>query len=152
MNGTLYTMLNMSNISGNITTKLGWRPYIQEPDVLKIARLIFVSLMAILGLLGNLWVAIKVSKRRSLLSCYICNLAVADMGVLALSVPIAIIKEQMPTNWPLGSFFCHYLYPLTEVFHGASIWSIAAIAAERYHGMQMRTPSKDNYGKRKYVW
>ncbi|XP_020903925.1 QRFP-like peptide receptor [Exaiptasia diaphana] len=143
----------MSNLSANISTNttLGWPPYVHEPHLLRIIRLIFVSLLAILGLLGNLWVAIKVSKRRSPLSSYICNLAVADMGVLALSFPIAIIKEQMPTNWPLGSFFCQYLYPLTEVFHGASIWSIAAIAAERYHGMKIRTPSKNN-GKRTHVW
>lgn len=147
----IHKTLIMVNCSMNFTDKTSSPFYVDEPNSLRVLRLIFASLLAVFGFVGNLWVSVKVSKRGSPLSSYICNLAVADMGVLAVSFPIAVIKEQMPTNWPFGPFFCHYLYPLTEVFHGASIWSIAAIAAERYRGMQIRTRSKNN-GKRTRVW
>lgn len=132
------------NHTGNLSLTVDLYSYVDEPHSLKLFRLILVNLLAILGFFGNLWVSIQVFDRstRSPVAYYIRNLALADMGVLSLSFPIAIIKEQMPTNWPLGPVFCHYFYPFTEVFHGASIWSIAAIAAERYRGMQMRSPRK----------
>jgi len=142
-----------SNTSINATT-ISTSIYVNEPYSVRIVRLVLVSLLASLGFLGNLWVIIQVSKRnsRSPLTLYITNLAMADMGVLVFSFPIAIIKEQMPLSWPLGPVFCHYFYPLTEVFHGASIWSIAAIAAERYRVMQIRSPNKNMlHGKRAYV-
>jgi len=143
-----------ANGSANATflTSHPWL-YVEEPHFVKILRLVLVGSLATLGVLGNVWVIVQLCKQRSPLTCFICNLAVADLGILTLSFPIAIIKEQMPTNWPLGLFGCHYLYPMTEVFHGASVWSIAAIAAERYRGIrQIRRNNKSPlYGKGTYV-
>lgn len=153
MNSTLEAEL-LQNQTGNLSFILDSYSYVNEPYSVRLFRLILVNLLAILGFFGNLWVSIQVFDRstRSPVAYYIRNLALADMGVLSLSFPIAIIKEQMPNNWPLESVFCHYFYPFTEVFHGASIWSIAAIAAERYRGMQMRSPRKPYFhGKPTYV-
>jgi hypothetical protein len=153
MNSTVATALKQ-NETANFTFPVSSYPYVNEPHSVKLFRLSLVSLLAILGFFGNLWVSVQVFQRssRSPVAYYIRNLALADMGVLSLSFPIAIIKEQMSSNWPLGSVFCHYLYPFTEVFHGASIWSIAAIAAERYRGMQMCSPRTPNFhGKPTYV-
>ena len=38
-------------------------------------------------------------------------------------------------NWPFGEFACLYVYPVAEIFYGASIWSIVVIAANHYHQM-----------------
>lgn len=142
--------INLTSSAMNVTTSI--QPWLYEPYSLKILRLVLVGFLATLGLHGNAWVIYQIRKQRSPLSCYICNLAVADMGVLAFSFPIAVIKEQLPTDWPLGTIICHYLYPLTEVFHGASIWSIAAIAAERYRGIrQIRISNITLHGKGTHV-
>ena len=41
----------------------------------------------------------------------------------------------MPLNWPFGEFACLYVFPVAEIFFGASIWSIVVIAANHYHQM-----------------
>ena len=38
-------------------------------------------------------------------------------------------------RWLLGKHACHYLYPTVEIFFGASVWSITAIAIERYRNI-----------------
>ena len=34
------------------------------------------------------------------------NLAIADLSILLISSPFAIVKEQDPYHWPLGEFLC----------------------------------------------
>lgn len=63
---------------------------------------------------------------------FVRNLAVADLCILVLNFPFAVAREQSPLRWLLGEFTCLYVYPLCEVFYGVSIWSITAVAIERY--------------------
>ena len=125
MNNTT-VVRNMSGVS--------W-PYVKEPRAVFIARLTLEVIVAFLGVCGNGLVCFTITRQtsvRSTIRYYIRNLAIADIGILLLNFPIAIVREQMPYNWPLGEEFCLYIYPIIEIFHGASIWSIAAIALERY--------------------
>ena len=71
---------------------------------------------------------------------YLRSLAVADIGVLTVNFPLAVIKSHF--LWPFGEVFCLYIYPLTDVFFGASIWSIAVIAIERHRGTSKQTGHK----------
>ena len=109
--------------------------YFEEPVVLMITRLIIEVTLAFMGLVGNATVSFVISRQhkfRSGLKLFIRNLAFADIGILAISFPIAVVKEQLPFYWPFGRVICLYFYPLAEVFHGVSVWSITAIAIERY--------------------
>lgn len=109
--------------------------YFEEPAVLMITRLTIEVTLAFMGLVGNSVVSFVISRRhrfRSGLKLFIRNLAFADIGILAISFPIAVVKEQLPFYWPFGRVICLYFYPLAEVFHGVSVWSITAIAIERY--------------------
>jgi len=109
--------------------------YIEEPAVLMITRLTIEVTLAFMGLIGNVLVSFIISKQRKFrsgLKLFIRNLAFADIGILAISFPIAVVKEQLPFYWPFGRVVCLYFYPLAEVFHGVSVWSITAIAIERY--------------------
>ena len=109
--------------------------YFKEPAVLIITRLTIEVTLAFMGLVGNAVVAFVISRQhkfRSGLKLFIRNLAIADIGILAISFPIAVVKEQLPFYWPFGKVICLYFYPLAEVFHGVSVWSITAIAFERY--------------------
>lgn len=109
--------------------------YFEEPAVLMITRLTIEVTLAFMGLVGNTVVSFVISRQhrfRSGLKLFIRNLAFADIGILAISFPIAVVKEQLPFYWPFGRVICLYFYPLAEVFHGVSVWSITAIAIERY--------------------
>lgn len=124
----------------NFTEGVGGSPtmdqlYFEEPAVLMITRLTIEVTLAFMGLVGNAVVAFVISRQhkfRSGLKLFIRNLAIADIGILAISFPIAVVKEQLPFHWPFGKVICLYFYPLAEVFHGVSVWSITAIAIERY--------------------
>ena len=107
----------------------------QEPAGMLIARLIIEVALAFMGFIGNAMVAFIISRQRrfrSGLKLFIRNLAFADIGVLTINFPIAVVKEQFPSHWPLGKAFCLCFYPLAEMFLGVSVWSITAIAIERY--------------------
>lgn len=109
--------------------------HFQEPVGVLIARLIIEVALAFMGFVGNAMVAFIISRQRrfrSGLKLFIRNLAFADIGVLTVSFPIAVVKEQLPSHWPFGKAFCLYFYPLAEIFLGVSVWSITAIAIERY--------------------
>ncbi|XP_022799027.1 neuropeptide Y receptor type 6-like [Stylophora pistillata] len=109
--------------------------YYEEPFVVMVARLTFEVMLAFVGLVGNITVSFVISRQRKFrsgLKLFIRNLALADIGILAISFPIAVAKEQLPLHWPFGKVGCLYFYPLAEVFHGVSVWSITAIAIERY--------------------
>lgn len=132
-------MMDESN-GDNFTEEIDSSPamkqlYYEEPAALMISRLTFEVTLAFVGLVGNAIVSFVISRQRKFrsgLKLFIRNLAFADIGILAISFPIAVVKEQMPLHWPFGKVVCLYFYPLAEVFHGVSVWSITAIAIERY--------------------
>lgn len=130
-------MLNNATQVGN-TTVQPRSLYITEPYVIEVLRLIFVTTAAVIGVMGSIFVCLLAptsTKARSAGSLYIRSLAVADVAILVVNFPIAVIKEQSPLYWPLGKEVCYVFYPLMELFHGACIWSIVAIAVERYRGI-----------------
>ena len=123
------------SITANNKTNVPLTVYLQEPSVVTIIRMLVEVFVAFLGVCGNGVVCFTITRQasvRSTIRYYIKSLAIADIGVLLLNFPVAIVKEQLPYNWPFGEGFCLYVYPVLEMFHGSSIWSIAAIALERY--------------------
>ena len=101
----------------------------------EIWQLTFQVVIALCGVIGNILVIIVITglgKKKKPADFYVQNLAIADLGTLLLTFPLAAIKEKAPYNWPFGEFICLYLYPVPEIFYGASVWFIAVIAIERY--------------------
>lgn len=122
-------------------------PYFQELTAILTVRLVIEVTLAFMGLLGNAMVSFVISRQskfRSGLKLFIRNLALADIGILAISFPIAVVKEQLPVYWPFGKAFCLYFYPLAEVFLGVSVWSITAIAIERYRNIATNTAVRNS--------
>lgn len=124
-----------------------------ELSLVDILKLGLEVLLAMFGVAGNVLVAFVISglgKRKSTTDLFLLNLAVADLGILLLSFPLIAIRENVPLDWPLGEFFCLYLYPVPDIFHGASVWFIAVVAVQRYwEVVLLRKPirNKSNTGK-----
>lgn len=113
-----------------------------ESNAIVSGCLILEVTIAFVGLLGNLLVCFVISRQRKSrtgLKLFIRNLALADIGVLTILFPIAVVEERMPLQWPFGKIVCLYVLPSAEVFHGVSIWSITAIAIERYRKITTHT-------------
>ncbi|KAK3696429.1 hypothetical protein QZH41_001275 [Actinostola sp. cb2023] len=108
---------------------------------LKVTKLTLQVVIALVGVVGNLLVCIVITKRANMkttMNLYLRNLAIADLGVLLVTFPLLAIAEHGTSGFPFGRFFCLYIYPATEIFYGASTWSITVIAIERYRNIISR--------------
>ena len=47
----------------------------------------------------------------TIINHFVRNLPVADLGILRISFPFAIVKEQDPYHWPLGVFYVGASFP-----------------------------------------
>ena len=113
-------------------------PYYKEEQWLEILRLTLQVLLASIGVVGNVIVCLVITfqpQMHTVFNYFVRNLAVADLGILLMSFPLAVIKEQDPYHWPLGECFCRYVTPLNDIFFGVSVWSITLIAVDRYRAI-----------------
>ena len=114
-----------------------------EASVAGKLKVTFQVLIALFGVVGNIMVIIVISrlgKKKQPGDLYLQQLATADLGILLVAFPMVTIKDQLSTSWPLGEFVCCYVYPVPEIFHGASVWFIAVIAIERYRRVVLMKP------------
>ena len=110
-------------------------PLLKLPVEFSIFRLSLQIAIAVIGVVGNLAVIAKIIRGTnafSVMTPYFLSLAFADLGILIVNYPTAILQIEISNKWPLGEVVCLYVVPFSETFFGASIWSITAIAAERY--------------------
>ena len=110
--------------------------YLKLPVEFSTFRLILQIAIDVFGVIGNLVVIAKIirgTKAFSVMSVYLLSLAFADLGILLFNNPLVILQiEFQHREWFFGELVCLYFVPFTETFFGACIWSITAIAAERY--------------------
>ena len=137
--------------SANATTP-GFPVYLHQPLGATVFQITLWSTTVFLGVIGNLLVCIVIlgqAKMKTSMNYYLLSLAIADLGVLLLIYPMAVLKYLFPFRWLLGRQACLYMTPTVEIFFGASTWSIAAIAIERYRNVvgtkryQIRYRSRD---------
>ena len=118
------------NSSFTTSEKSSW-----EPNYVITIHYTVTATICVIGILGNILVIIVTSTKRpskTAVHKYIFNLAVADIGVLAICYPLICVKAAYPFNWPLEKVVCKVFYPFSEVFYSASIGSIVAIAIDRH--------------------
>ena len=118
-------------MSNNSTQDSGSDP----PNELAIFRLVLQIAIDVLGVIGNVVVIVKIiqgTNAFSVMTPYILNLAFADLAILLINYPLVILKIHFSDEFMLGEVVCLYVTPFAETFFGVCIWSIAAIAAERY--------------------
>lgn len=113
-------------------------PYYKEAQWAQILRLALYVLIASLGVAGNVIVCLVITfqpQMHTIINYFVRNLAIADLGILLISFPFAIVKEQDPYHWPLGEFLCRCVFPLSDLFFGVSVWSITLIAVDRHRAI-----------------
>lgn len=121
------------------------QPYYKEAEWLEILRLTFLVSLAFIGVVGNVIVCFVITSQpqmHTVINYFIRNLAIADLGILLLAFPLAVIKEQNPFYWHLGECTCRYILPLSDIFFGVSVWSITLIAVDRYRAIVRGTLPK----------
>ncbi|XP_067049304.1 neuromedin-U receptor 2-like [Acropora muricata] len=108
---------------------------LKEPSALIIFMTGLQVAIGVFGVVGNAIVCLTIIRKPYLLGVtnqHIFSLSIADLGVLLINLPLAILKELYPFKWFLGETVCLYVSPATETFYGAAILSITLISFERY--------------------
>lgn len=138
---------------GNVDFAL---PFYKEAPWVEILRLTFQVLLGAVGVAGNVIVCLVITFQphmQTVINYFIRNLAIADLGILLLAFPLAVIKEQDPYHWPLGECLCRYVVPLSDVFFGVSVWSITLIAMDRYRAIvRGALPKRGSAGFKSARW
>jgi len=138
----LYSNQTLNTSAVNASVKQPAAPvfpvYLHQPLGATVFQISLWSTIVLLGVIGNVLVCIAIltrPKMKSSMNYYLLSLAIADLGVLLMIYPMVVLKYLCPFRWLLGEHACYYLYPTVEMFFGASVWSITAIAIERYRNI-----------------
>lgn len=97
------------------------------------ALLIVMVIIPTIG--GNILVILAVSLERKLQNAtnyFLMSLAVADLLVGLLVMPIALVTILYNSNWPLPESLCPIWLFLDVLFSTASIMHLCAISLDRY--------------------
>ncbi|XP_065115942.1 5-hydroxytryptamine receptor 2B [Paramisgurnus dabryanus] len=134
--------------------------FIQSGERLRWAALL-ILLVIIPTIGGNILVILAVSLERKLQNAtnfFLMSLAVADLLVGVLVMPIALVAVLFHSRWPLPDFLCPIWLFLDVLFSTASIMHLCAISLDRYiaikkpiHHSQFKSRAKA-LAKIAFVW
>ena len=106
-----------------------------EPNyIMHLGPFIFLVIVAAVGTIGNLFIigAVCLNKRlRKLGHVFVVNLAIADLVITAYIMPTGLATSQHKWNI-FSEIMCEFNAFLFMTMLGVSIWSLLAIAIERY--------------------
>ena len=89
------------------------------------------------GSAGNIMlivVCIRIRKLEKNINCYILNLSVCDLLLILSSIPTSLLAERS-ISYPFGAFGCKFIDPLATYAMNAGVFTLVAIAMERYQAV-----------------
>lgn len=131
---------NGSNITSNLTN-----PFVQPPWRVAFWSVAYSSVLAV-AVFGNLiviWIILAHKRMRTVTNYFLLNLAFSDASMAALNTLINFIYAAHG-EWYFGEAYCkfHNFFPVTSVF--ASIYSMTAIAVDRWAYKKQQAPYEMN--------
>lgn len=143
-----YTTVSEDN-STNGTNSNGTGPMIKSIEHLVVVSII-LGLIILGTIIGNCFVIAAIILEKNLQSVanrLIASLAVADLLVASLSMPLCVVNE-VSTKWHLGAEMCDFWVIMDVLCCTASILHLVAIALDRYWAVtdinytHKRTPTR----------
>ncbi|XP_040003170.1 tachykinin receptor 3a [Xiphias gladius] len=143
---------NGSNMTGNYSNQ-----YVQPPWRVALWSIAYSSVLAV-AVFGNLiviWIILAHKRMRTVTNYFLLNLAFSDLSMAAFNTLINFIYAAHG-EWYFGKAYCkfHNFFPVTSVF--ASIYSMTAIAVDRYmaiiHPLKPRLSAKATTGVIVCIW
>ncbi|KAG7276631.1 hypothetical protein CRUP_025855 [Coryphaenoides rupestris] len=123
-----------ASIMENVTSLLGEEPAAVAQSYNYLALVLGVPLILII-ILGNVLVCLSVLTERSLKTAtnyFIISLAVADLLLAVLVLPLYVYTEFLGGIWTLSTHICDALMTMDVMLCTASILNLCAISVDRY--------------------
>ena len=140
------TEILVDNASAPNTTNHTASQNMTEEDSLIIIKLACLSVISLIGVIGNVLIcATLVGHRRKSSEMFILNLAVTDLLVCGVGIPLDIYEE-LHAIFPYGPVLCKVIWPSQTLLILVSILTLTAMALERYRAII--TPLKPKLKKR----
>ncbi|EDV25691.1 uncharacterized protein TRIADDRAFT_23455 [Trichoplax adhaerens] len=127
----------MANVSGNVTsTPAAVAPQVDPWLGLRVGIGTAACIVFILGFFGNLTILVTIIKNKrkgmnTLMYYLICNLAVYDILVMIISLPMTIVQD-LAFYWVFGPVLCRITLGLPFLFAAGSITTMVAIAIDPF--------------------
>ncbi|CAB1432318.1 unnamed protein product [Pleuronectes platessa] len=143
---------NGSNITTNYTNQ-----FVQPPWRVALWSIAYSVVLAV-AVFGNLiviWIILAHKRMRTVTNYFLLNLAFSDASMAAFNTLINFIYAAHG-EWYFGEAYCkfHNFFPVTSVF--ASIYSMTAIAVDRYmaiiHPLKPRLSARATTGVIVCIW
>ena len=137
MRNTSVTMASLSNHTVMANDTSGSAEFLGEAASSKIARWTLLILILLLGVVGNTavcFIAYRNKRMRSFAYSLITNLAVADMLLAVVGIPIYVINDYQQT-WTMGIVVCKVFKPSLTLFNIVITNTLVAIACDRFRGL-----------------
>ena len=122
------TVLPVSNFN---TTFSGNHEY----STLSIIQVTVCCIIFVISVFGNSVVTTVVCRKRRMQTAtnwLIVNLALSDLAVTLICIPLEIPLFLNGQKWPYGGFFCRMLYPLQTMTVYLSVFTLVALSLSRY--------------------
>ena len=106
--------------------------YRNEANAAVVASLSII--IGVLAIIGNILVFVAVSfskKLHTATNAFVVNLSVSDF-LNGLTLPLQSVGVLSQTGWPLADWLCKAIAALLVLSHGTSIFTLTAIAINRY--------------------
>uniref|UniRef100_A0A8C5IEF1 Substance-P receptor n=1 Tax=Junco hyemalis TaxID=40217 RepID=A0A8C5IEF1_JUNHY len=118
----------------NVSLNASWpNPFVQPPwqVALWAAAYALVVLVAVVGNAVVMWIILAHKRMRTVTNYFLVNLAFAEAAMAALNT-VVNFSYAVHNEWYFGAAYCrfHNFFPIAAVF--ASIYSMTAIALDRY--------------------
>ncbi|KAI5934996.1 G-protein coupled receptor 182 [Manis javanica] len=112
-------------------------------DTKQVALFVLYLAIFVVGLVENLLVICvnwRPSGQEGLLSLYILNMAIADLGIV-LCLPVWMLEATLNYTWLWGSFFCRFTHYFYFANMYSSIFFLVCLSADRYITLTSTSPS-----------
>ncbi|XP_055973660.1 G-protein coupled receptor 182 [Sorex fumeus] len=111
-------------------------------DVKRVVLFVLYLAIFVVGLVENLLVICvhwRCSGRAGLLSLYILNMAIADLGVV-LTLPVWMLEVTLDYTWLWGSFSCRFTHYFYFANMYSSIFFLVCLSVDRYITLTRTSP------------
>uniref|UniRef100_A0A3Q2DM67 Neuropeptide FF receptor 1 n=1 Tax=Cyprinodon variegatus TaxID=28743 RepID=A0A3Q2DM67_CYPVA len=126
LNSSLYGTTNFTNIT--------FFPYYQHSIYVAASYILAYSFIFLLCMVGNILVCLIVVENRcmrTVTNLFILNLAVSDLLVGIFCIPTTLV-DNLITGWPFSNTVCKMSGFVQGVSVSASVFTLVAIAVERF--------------------